>query len=129
MPHGTWNFPGPGIEPVSPPLAGGFLTTGPVGKPLECIFKINLIYVLQTYFTFFFPPMLYSRFLLVISFICGNVYMLISIPQFIPPPTFPPVVSIFYVCVSLYALQIGSSVLFFCVTHICLNRQYLFFSF
>ena len=56
LPHGTWNFPGPGIEPVSPALAGGLLTTGPLGKPLECIFKINLIYVLQTYFTFFFPP-------------------------------------------------------------------------
>ena len=25
--HGTWNLPGPGIKPMSPALAGGFLTT------------------------------------------------------------------------------------------------------
>ena len=31
LPHGMWNFPGPGIEPMSP-FAGGFLTTGPPGK-------------------------------------------------------------------------------------------------
>ena len=28
-----WDPPGPGLEPVSPPLAGGFLTTVPPGKP------------------------------------------------------------------------------------------------
>ena len=27
-----WDLPGPGIEPVSPALAGGFRTTGPPGK-------------------------------------------------------------------------------------------------
>ena len=27
-----WDLPGPGIEPVSPTLAGGFLTTAPPGK-------------------------------------------------------------------------------------------------
>ena len=27
-----WILPGPGIEPVSPALAGGFLTPGPPGK-------------------------------------------------------------------------------------------------
>ena len=26
-------FPGPGLEPMSPALAGGFLTTAPPGKP------------------------------------------------------------------------------------------------
>ena len=30
---GMWDLPGPGLEPVSPALAGGFLTTGPPGKP------------------------------------------------------------------------------------------------
>ena len=28
-----WDLPGPGIEPVFPALAGGFLTTAPPGKP------------------------------------------------------------------------------------------------
>ena len=30
---GMWDLPRPGIEPVSPALAGGFLTTAPPGKP------------------------------------------------------------------------------------------------
>ena len=29
-----WDLPGPGLEPVSPALAGGFLATAPPGKPL-----------------------------------------------------------------------------------------------
>ena len=29
-----WDLPGPGIEPMSPALAGGFLTTVPPGKTL-----------------------------------------------------------------------------------------------
>ena len=28
-----WDLPGPGLEPVSPALAGGFSTTAPPGKP------------------------------------------------------------------------------------------------
>ena len=32
--RGTWDLPGPGIEPVSSALAGGFLTTAPPGKSL-----------------------------------------------------------------------------------------------
>ena len=32
---GTWDLPGPGLEPVSPVFAGGFLTTVPPGKPLH----------------------------------------------------------------------------------------------
>ena len=32
--HGMWDLPGPGLEPVSPALAGRFLTTAPLGKPL-----------------------------------------------------------------------------------------------
>ena len=31
--HGVWDLPGPGLEPVSPALTGGFLTTAPPGKP------------------------------------------------------------------------------------------------
>ena len=30
---GMWDLPGPGPEPMSPALAGGFLTTVPPGKP------------------------------------------------------------------------------------------------
>ena len=31
--RGTWGLPRPGLEPVSPALAGGFSTTAPPGKP------------------------------------------------------------------------------------------------
>ena len=34
-----WDLPGPGLKPVSPALAGGFLTTAPPGKREE----VNLI--------------------------------------------------------------------------------------
>ena len=30
---GMWDLPRPGLEPVSPALAGGVLTTAPPGKP------------------------------------------------------------------------------------------------
>ena len=33
--RGMWVLPGPGLEPVSPALAGGFLTTVPPGKPVS----------------------------------------------------------------------------------------------
>ena len=35
LPCVTWNLPGPGIKPVSTASAGGFLTTGSPGKPLN----------------------------------------------------------------------------------------------
>ena len=33
-----WDLPGPGLEPVSPALAGGFLTTVPPGKSGKSLF-------------------------------------------------------------------------------------------
>ena len=33
--RGMWDLPGPGVEPVSPALASGFLTTVPPGKSLQ----------------------------------------------------------------------------------------------
>ena len=36
--RGMWDLPGPGLEPVSPALADGFLTTAPPGKPPNSIF-------------------------------------------------------------------------------------------
>ena len=37
--RGMWDLPGPGLEPVSPALAAGFLTTAPPGKPTLKIFE------------------------------------------------------------------------------------------
>ena len=39
--RGTWDLPRPGLEPVTPALAGGFSTTAPPGKPLIFIFFCN----------------------------------------------------------------------------------------
>ena len=36
--RGMWDLPGPGLEPMCPALAGGFLTTAPPGKPLSLVF-------------------------------------------------------------------------------------------
>ena len=35
---GMWDLPRPGLEPVSPALAGRLLTTAPLGKPRGCYF-------------------------------------------------------------------------------------------
>ena len=45
--RGMWDLPGPGIEPVSPALAGGFLTTAPPGKSLNDI--LLTVYTIQIY--------------------------------------------------------------------------------
>ena len=37
--HSMWDLPRPGLEPVSPALAGRFSTTAPPGKPSKNIFK------------------------------------------------------------------------------------------
>ena len=40
--RGMWDLPGTGLEPVSPALAGGFLTTEPPGKPtFELFLKVD----------------------------------------------------------------------------------------
>ena len=41
-PGGMWNLPRAGIEPMSPALAGRFLTTGPPGKPIDGLNNINV---------------------------------------------------------------------------------------
>ena len=39
-----WDLPRPGLELVSPALAGRFSTTAPPGKPLKCIFYFHRIF-------------------------------------------------------------------------------------
>ena len=38
--HGMWDLPRPGLEPMSPALAGRFSTTAPPGKPQDYCFFI-----------------------------------------------------------------------------------------
>ena len=42
--HGMWDLPRPGLEPMSPALAGGFSTTEPPGKPCWKIFNHSLYF-------------------------------------------------------------------------------------
>ena len=42
---GMWDLPRPGLEPVSPALAGRFSTTAPPGKPLSQFFKCVCVHV------------------------------------------------------------------------------------
>ena len=41
--RGMWDLPRPGLEPMSPALAGGFSTTAPPGKPPIDFLKTNYI--------------------------------------------------------------------------------------
>ena len=37
-----WDLPGPGLKPVSPAMAGGFLTTAPPGKAGDFLKKMSI---------------------------------------------------------------------------------------
>ena len=43
--HGMWDLPGPGIEPMSPALAGGFLTIAPPGKSFPFLFLFLFLFL------------------------------------------------------------------------------------
>ena len=53
-----WDLPRPGIEPVSPALTGGFLTTTPPGKPRQSISR-DVLPIVQIFITefYFFPEL------------------------------------------------------------------------
>ena len=40
-----WNLPGPGIEPMSPVLAGRFLTTGPPRKSSLVVLRLSFFFL------------------------------------------------------------------------------------
>ena len=50
---GTWDPPRPGLEPVSPALAGRLSTTAPPGKPLAFFWLVFTWYIFFCLFTFF----------------------------------------------------------------------------
>ena len=50
--HSTWDLPGPGIEPVSPALAGGFFTTESPVEPHHILFICSSFEGRMSCFTF-----------------------------------------------------------------------------
>ena len=47
--RGMWDPPGPGLQPVSPALAGRFSTTVPPGKPHENCLLSKIVYCLSPF--------------------------------------------------------------------------------
>ena len=45
--RGMWDLPRPGLEPMSPALAGGFLTTAPPGKSSTTFFFLKKTYIAE----------------------------------------------------------------------------------
>ena len=59
--RGMWDLPRPGLEPVSPALAGRFPTTAPPGKPQLLFFNLNNVpqfFTRQIFFKVSFPLIL-----------------------------------------------------------------------
>ena len=98
-----WDLPRPGLEPVSPALAGRFSTTTPPGKPeifLMCSF-ITVSFPLTTAFAvshklwyFVFPFLFVSRYFLIsllsssltiwlFRIVLFNFYILVTFPVFL----------------------------------------------
>ena len=80
-------------------------------------------------------PELYSKFQTVVYFIhnINSVFTSIPASQFLPPDSSPPLplgihTFVLYICVSVSALQIRSSVPFFWTPHMGINMWYLYFS-
>ena len=72
-----WDLPGPGFEPVSPALAGGFLTTVPPGKPIISFF---LIFIFNIYlFIYLFLAALGLRCCTQAFFSCGEQGLLLFV--------------------------------------------------
>ena len=71
--HGMWDLPRPGLEPTSPALAGGFLTTAPPGKPWIYLFLIIffLIFYYNSFILFYF--ILFLSFYFFLPYILSRV--------------------------------------------------------
>ena len=51
--RGMWDLPRPGLEPVSPVLAGRFSTTAPSGKPYNLCFNVYFSDIIIATLAFF----------------------------------------------------------------------------
>ena len=69
LPRGMWNCPRPGIRPMSPALAGNFLTTEPPGKSKIC-------FVDATVFTVHFGAFILNICKTQMFCICNIIYVL-----------------------------------------------------
>ena len=83
--RGMWDLPRPGLEPVSPALAGRFSTTAPPGKPSPIYFFIrSYVYhygLIYLFYSLAYNPILCYSFCLLncSSFDTGIYFMLASV--------------------------------------------------
>ena len=86
---GIWDPPGPGLEPTSPALAGGFLTTAPPGKPLAFFSFLFFSFILfRLWFCFIFLFFLVSFLVFYFYFILYSLLLFCSFWLAPPPPFF-----------------------------------------
>ena len=112
--RGMWDLPRPGLEPVSPALAGRFSTSAPPGKPPHSFLYSFPLWFITGYWIYF--PVLYSRTLLFIHPIYNSLQLLTANSHYIPPPLRLPLgnhTSVLYVCESVSVLWISSFVSYF----------------
>ena len=57
-----WDLPGPGIEPMSSGLAGGFLTTEPPGKSYHRLLNVGLCAIQQALDVYPLPSVFLIKF-------------------------------------------------------------------
>ena len=94
LPLGMWNLPRPGMEPMSPALAGGFLTTGPAGKPHWVLF-LFFYTIFKDHFPFTFITKYWPY------FPCCNTFESVLHPMYCTFPLPLVTTSLFSVSVSL----------------------------
>ena len=74
----TWDLPKSGIEPVSPALAGGFLTTGPPGKSdfMSVLVPVQPLLFLWHLCAWFIPFTFSLSVILDMNFVSGKLWLL-----------------------------------------------------
>ena len=126
-----WHLPEPGLEPVSPALAGGFLTTVSPGKPLIA-FKYMYILWIKTVSRAVIAPLLPSHCGFSFFFGCGvsflvtsSVFLLMTVQQLLVilvfsqegvracPSTLPSWFRLCLICILNFTLQ-----LLFCIADV-----------
>ena len=89
--RGMWDLPRPGLEPVSPALAGRFSTTVPPGKPSSAHFKKFFLFFLTSLleyncFTMVCYFLLYNKVNQLYVYVYPHISFLLHLPPTLPIP-------------------------------------------
>ena len=75
-PCGMWDLPRPGLEPVSPALAGGFLTTALPGKPCFLIMEFWEVFIYSRNKSFYRFACIFPQ-----SVACLFIFLIVSLGE------------------------------------------------